>query len=428
MDVQSFLLYIFAAISTLYVVHFGFYLTGANFYDIWQYRRQHRIRENPHDFNDLPLLSVLIPAHNEEKVIARCLDSVRNNTYKRIEIFVIDDASSDNTYKIAKAYSKQHPDVPLTVIRKRFNVGKGAALNWALKKYARGSLVMTLDADSVLLPTAIVNAVSYFENPSTAGVAANVQIIDDFTVLGVLQKFEHMIGYRAKKVYSVTNCEFVIGGVASTYRMDILRRVHFYDTDTVTEDIGLSMKIISNGNRAHRIIYGVDVVAMTEGVDSLGALFKQRFRWKYGSFQNIIKYHRLIGTDDVRFSTSLALYRMPMAIISELILLLSPIVWSYVLYITLTQRTAVLIIGAYLTVSVYTLITLWLDEHLRLKQRLHLTIYVPLAYFIFYIMDIIQVVAVIRCIVHAKSLIMQKSIGNTWTSPRRIGRQIIPGA
>ncbi len=427
MDVQSFLLYTFGAISTLYVIHFGIYLTGANFYDIWQYSRQRRTPRSSTFFGEnLPLISVLVPAHNEEKVIARCLESIGNSTYPHIEVFVIDDASTDNTFKIAARFARSHSAVPIRVIRKRINVGKGKALNSALKKYARGNLVMTLDADSLLSPRAIENAVSYFENPAVAGVAANVQIIDDFTVLGVLQKFEHMIGYRSKKVYSLTNCEFVIGGVASTYRMDILRRVKFYDTDTVTEDIGLSMKIISNGNRAHRIVYGVDVVAMTEGVDSFKALVKQRYRWKYGSFQNIIKYHQLIGTHDVRFSTSLALYRMPMAVISEFIPLLSPVVWGYVLYITLTQRTAVLLIGAYITVSLYTLITIWADEHLKVRNRFHLTLYVPLAYFIFYIMDVVQVVAVVHCILRGRTLIMQKSIGSTWTSPKRIGREISP--
>lgn len=425
MDVQSFLLYTFGAISTLYVIHFGIYLTGANFYDIWQYSRQRRNGRGAVFFDGRPpLVSILIPAHNEEKVIRRCLESVIKSTYAHIEVFIVDDASSDATFKIAHDFARSHTIVPIRVIRKRINVGKGKALNCALKKYARGDLVMTLDADSLLLPHAIENAVSYFEDPAVAGVAANVQIIDDYTVLGVLQKFEHMIGYRSKKVYSLTNCEFVIGGVASTYRMDILRRVNFYDTDTVTEDIGLSMKIISNGNRAHRIIYGVDVVAMTEGVDSFKALLKQRYRWKYGSFQNIIKYHHLIGTDDMRFSTSLALYRMPMAIISEFILLLSPIVWGYVLYITLSQRTAILLIGAYVTVSLYTLITIWSDEHLKISNRLHLTMYVPLAYFIFYIMDIVQVVAVVHCIIKSRTLLLQKSIGGTWTSPKRIGREV----
>jgi cellulose synthase/poly-beta-1,6-N-acetylglucosamine synthase-like glycosyltransferase len=425
MDVQSFLLYTFGAISTLYVIHFGIYLTGANFYDIWQYSRQRRNGRGAVFFDGRPpLVSILIPAHNEEKVIRRCLESVIKSTYEHIEIFVVDDASSDNTFKITHDFARSHTIVPIRVIRKRINVGKGKALNCALKKHARGDLVMTLDADSLLLPHAIEHAVSYFEDPAVAGVAANVQIIDDFTVLGVLQKFEHMIGYRSKKVYSLTNCEFVIGGVASTYRMDILRHVNFYDTDTVTEDIGLSMKIISNGNRAHRIIYGVDVVAMTEGVDSFKALLKQRYRWKYGSFQNIIKYHHLIGTDDMRFSTSLALYRMPMAIISEFILLLSPIVWGYVLYITLSQRTAILLIGAYVTVSLYTLITIWSDEHLKISNRFHLTMYVPLAYFIFYIMDIVQVIAVVHCIVKSRTLLLQKSIGGTWTSPKRIGREV----
>lgn len=205
MDVQSFLLYTFGAISTLYVIHFGIYLTGANFYDIWQYTRQRRNGRGAVFFDGRPpLVSIVIPAHNEEKVIRRCLESVVKSTYEHIEVLIVDDASTDTTFKIAHDFARSHTAIPMRVIRKRINVGKGKALNCALKKYAQGDLVMTLDADSLLLPHSVENAVSYFEDPAVAGVAANVQIIDDFTVLGVLQKFEHMIGYRSKKVYSLT--------------------------------------------------------------------------------------------------------------------------------------------------------------------------------------------------------------------------------
>ncbi len=190
----------------------------------------------------------------------------------------------------------------LRIVRMRKNVGKGAALNAALRRHARGQFVMTLDADSIIAPDAITNALSYFDDPYVAGVAANVQILEETTALGILQRFEHMIGYRSKKLYSLLNCEFVVGGVASTYRMRVLRKVGFYDTDTLTEDIGLSAKITSLGNRRFRMIYGADVVAKTEGVLTFRALAKQRYRWKYGSIQNLIKYRGMMLNPSRRYT------------------------------------------------------------------------------------------------------------------------------
>jgi cellulose synthase/poly-beta-1,6-N-acetylglucosamine synthase-like glycosyltransferase len=284
---------------------------------------------------------------------------------------------------------------------------------------------MTLDADSLIAPNAVANALSYFEDPCVAGVAANVQIIDESTVLGVLQRFEHMIGYRSKKLYSVTNCEFVVGGVASTYRMRVLRKVGFYDTDTLTEDIGLSTKIASLGNRRFRMVYGADVVAQTEGVLTFRALARQRYRWKYGSIQNLIKYRRMMLNPRRRYTRTLTMYRMPMAILSEFTLLLSPLAWTYAAYISLKQYTPTLVIGAYATITAYTLLTIWMDENISRKECLRLSLYSPTAYFVFYIMDLIQLTAIIRCLFRTPSLVRRKNVGNRWASPQRAGKTVV---
>jgi cellulose synthase/poly-beta-1,6-N-acetylglucosamine synthase-like glycosyltransferase len=438
MDIALVIFWLFAGVSILYVVHFGLYLVGANFYDVWQQRRKSMwggVRlpsENEPECAvtatwsrpDLPevpgLVSIVIAAHNEEAVIVRTLDSVRRSSYPYVEVLVADDASTDRTGQLVLDYQDQHPGIDLRLVRMPENVGKGGALNSALRQYARGQFVMTLDADSIIEPDAVTNALSYFDDPYVAGVAANVQILDEPTALGILQRFEHMIGYRSKKLYSMLNCEFVVGGVASTYRMSVLRKVDFYDTDTLTEDIGLSAKITNLGNRRFRMIYGADVVAKTEGVLTFRALAKQRFRWKYGSLQNLIKYRRLVFNPSRRYTGTLTYYRMPMALLSEVTLLLSPLALTYAVYWSLVSQTAGLVIGAYATITAYTLLTVWMDENLTRRERARLTIYAPTAYFLFYIMDLIQLTAAIRCIANARGLFKRPEI-NTWKSPQRAG-------
>jgi cellulose synthase/poly-beta-1,6-N-acetylglucosamine synthase-like glycosyltransferase len=233
-----------------------------------------------------------------------------------------------------------------------------------------------------------------------------------------------MVGYRSKKMYSLLNCEFVVGGVASSYRMSVLRQVGFYDTDTVTEDIGLSIKITSLGNLTHRIVYAADVVAMTEGVASFKALVRQRYRWKYGSFQNLIKYRHMMFSFSSRYSRMLTLYRMPMALISEFGLLIAPLAWGYVLYMTFVQYDPSLIIGAYATITTYMLLTIWLDENLHTTGRLRLTGYALVSYFIFFIMDLVQLIGIARCLRHSGPLLQQKNIGSAWVSPKRVGKKM----
>lgn len=418
---------IFAVVSTLYVVHFGIYLVGANFYDIWQFRRRHALKVSGYKGSD-QLVSILIPAHNEEKVIVRCLDSVCANTHQNLQIIVIDDASSDSTPRLVKDYILRHPERDITFIRRRKNVGKGGALNYALRRKAQGELVMTLDSDSILDRNTVANAVAYFVDPTIVGVAANVRIIEEHTTLGVLQKFEHMIGYRSKKTYSLTKSEFVIGGVASTYRMDVMREVGFYDTDTLTEDIGLSIKIISSkGNRHHRIVYGADVTAMTEGVEGFKSLLRQRFRWKYGSLQNVIKYRHLMFNVQRRFTRRLTFYRMPMVILSEVAILFAPVIWGYVLYVSFSTQSLQLVVGAYITITAYTFINLWFDEYIKGWDRVRLSFYAPIVYFVFYVMDLIQFTAVVKCLFRVHKLVTGKDKVSTWVSPQRVGKQIVAG-
>lgn len=441
MDVALIVFWLFAAVSILYVMHFGLYLVGANFYDVWQQRRR-RLRGTRRSLEyeaecaatatwtrralpEVPgLVSIAIAAHNEEAVITRTLDSIRLSTYRSYEVLVADDASTDLTGRLVRDYQVRHPDMDLRIVRMRKNVGKGAALNSALRRHARGQFVMTLDADSIIEPDAITNALSYFEDPYVAGVAANVQILEETTALGILQRFEHMIGYRSKKLYSLLNCEFVVGGVASTYRMRVLRKVGFYDTDTLTEDIGLSAKITSLGNRRFRMIYAADVVAKTEGVLTLRALAKQRYRWKYGSIQNLIKYHGMTFNPSRRYTGTLTYYRMPMAVLSEFTLLVSPLAWTYAAYWSLVTRTPTLILGAYATITAYTLLTVWMDEVLTARERARLSVYAPTAYFLFYIMDLVQLTAAVRCIVSSRGLFRRPEI-NTWKSPQRAASVVV---
>ena len=226
------LFYIFVIVSMINILHFGFYLVGANYYDILRYRKNSDTKKKSHAKK--PTVSVLIAAHNEELSIVRCLDSVLNSSYRKLEVIVIDDASKDKTRSLVRQYIKAHPKKNVRLRFRRKNGGKGEALNHALRSGVSGELVMTLDADSLIHKESIANAVRYFSDPKVVGVAANVRVLDSQTILGLLQKFEYIIAYRSKKFFSITNSEYIVGGVASTYRTSVLKKVGFYDNDIQT--------------------------------------------------------------------------------------------------------------------------------------------------------------------------------------------------
>ena len=428
MNIFEILLYLFACLSAIYVTHLGFYLIGANLYDIKRLRRPDPNTTNgpdPGQDINLGLVTIGISARNEAKVIRRCLDSIRQSTYRPIQILVADDGSTDGTRQLVRDYQARHLEIDLQVFRQPVSIGKGKELNRLYRRYAKGKFCMTLDADSILHPDAITNAVRYFADPTVVAVAANVRIIEEPTILGVLQKLEHLIGYRSKKLYSVLNCECIVGGVASTYRASLLREVDYYDIDTVTEDIGLSMKAMRLGNRTHRLVYAADVIAQTEGVTTFKALVRQRFRWKYGVLQSLVRHWDLMLSHDKNYTASMTMYRLPMAVVSELLLLLSPIAWGYVLYMTFVTYNPQVVIGTYVMICVYVLITVWFDESFSAGSKLKLSAYAPVAYFLFYIMDLVQLIAVFRCCTRLPTLILQRDTRSTWTSPARTGRRVV---
>ena len=419
---ETIIFYIFIVTGAFNMLHLGFYLIGANIYDIKQFKRQSRQPKRKRNRLQ-PLVTVVIPAHNEELVIERCLESIRKNTYRKVEVIVHDDRSTDTTASIVRRYQRQYPHMALRLISRRHQSGKASGVNYAIKKYAQGELIMTLDADCVLHKRALKRAVDYFVDPNVVGVAANVRIMDGTSILTLLQKFEHMIGYRSKKFYTLSNSEFIVGGVASTYRRDVLNRVKLYDTDTITEDIGLSMKIVASSPKHQRIVYAADVVAATEGVESFKGLLRQRYRWKMGMLQNLVKYRHLAGKVNKQQSLSLTLYRLPVAFLGEVLLLIQPLVLLYAIYLSFTYQTFGLFVGAYMTITLYVLWTIWPDEHSNTTHKLLMSFYAPVMYFIFYIMDFVQTVAVIRCLANPRQILRKTNDNGSWVSPQRQGKQ-----
>ena len=92
------------------------------------------------------LISVIIPVYNAEKFLKSCLDSVVNQTYKNLEIILVDDGSKDNSLEICKQYEKK--DKRIKLICKK-NGGAASARNLALT-IAKGDYITFVDSDDFI--------------------------------------------------------------------------------------------------------------------------------------------------------------------------------------------------------------------------------------------------------------------------------------
>ncbi len=94
--------------------------------------------------NKEPLISVLLPAYNVEKYIGHCIETIMNQTYKNIEIIIVDDCTPDNSGKIAEEYAKK--DKRIKVIHHKKNMGLSAARNTGIEN-SHGEYITFVDSD-----------------------------------------------------------------------------------------------------------------------------------------------------------------------------------------------------------------------------------------------------------------------------------------
>ena len=134
----------------------------------------------PSEWHESPLVSVVIPCFNHERFVHASLESVANQDYQRIELILIDDGSTDQSFQIAKAWQSNRAKdlINCTVIRQA-NSGICKTLNRGIR-LSKGSIVCPLASDDMLHPGAIIRLVEFFQQRKLhdALVITNVSLID----------------------------------------------------------------------------------------------------------------------------------------------------------------------------------------------------------------------------------------------------------
>ena len=394
-----------------------FNVVCAGIYDIKQASRKPKRRKTR-----LPSVTLLIPAYNEESVIRRCLDSVTKLKYPNFNIVVVDDASADATSKIIRQFKKEQPGSSIRLVTLRRNRGKGGALNYALRHYCDTDLLMVFDADCTAKADAVRRAVEYFNDRKVMGLASNIRVAEDPTLLSYLQKIEYLVGYRHKKYASLTNSEFIIGGQGCTYRTAIVKELGGFDEHMMTEDIALSLKVAKKGNKTHRLKYAADVITYTEAVPDLTGLYRQRYRWKFGAMQALSAHREMIFSSSRAHSPLLTWFRIPQALLGEILLLLEPFILGLFLLIAIASRSLAVFAGSWMMLTLYLLFVICVDEYLTLKERFKLSFLTPVMYPLFYTVTILNTIAMVKCVRNWRTLVGMEQVRGSWISPARVGK------
>lgn len=277
-----------------------------------------------------PIVTIAIPAYNEEATIAKTLESVLSLDYPKdkIECIIVNDGSVDKTGEIAKELVTKHKEHNIILISQE-NKGKGAAMNAAMKS-STGEFFVCLDGDSFVEPDALRKMLPYFDADNIAAVLPSLKVKNPSNILQKMQWYEYIINMFYKELMARLNSVHVAPGPFSVYKKSILEEVGGFDENhNLTEDLEMALRLQS---KHYRLIQLLNTTIYTVAPDNLKSLYKQRNRWYKGSILNALHYKKMIFN---KTYGDFGLIQMPTILISgiiALVLILSTIYYSVTPY------------------------------------------------------------------------------------------------
>ena len=255
-------------------------------------KRRETIMPNTLSMDNYPLVSIIVPAYNEEVNAVNSIHNLLKCTYPLFEIIFIDDGSKDATSeKIAAAFAN-HPQIKIFT---KPNGGKASALNFGVA-HSSADYVVCIDADTQLAPDAVSMLMRNFFAPApgtkTGAVAGTVKVGNEVNILTRWQSIEYIIGQNFdRKAFAQVNAITVVPGAIGAFDKQVLLEAGGFTTDTLAEDCDLTIRILKAG---YIVANEENAIAYTEAPETVKQFMKQRFRWSFGVMQVFWKHKDLL--------------------------------------------------------------------------------------------------------------------------------------
>lgn len=247
----------------------------------WKWGPEHRapkIRGNP-------LVTIVIPCHNEEEHGEETILAALQQNYTFIEVIAVNDGSTDRTTTIFNRLAEQYEQ--LRIIHLAQNQGKAMALRMGAMA-ARSEYIVCIDGDAMLHPDAVSYLVApLVNNPRVGAVTGNPRILTRSTLIGRIQvgEFSSIIGL-IKRAQRVLGQVFCASGVVTAFRRQALDRVDYWSLDMITEDIDITWKLQLDH---WSIFFEPRALCWILMPETLRGLWTQRLRWAQGGAEVFLK-------------------------------------------------------------------------------------------------------------------------------------------
>jgi cellulose synthase/poly-beta-1,6-N-acetylglucosamine synthase-like glycosyltransferase len=256
-------------------------------------KRQIFEKESDVHLEKFPMVSIIVPAFNEEKTIKKTLISIHNIDYPKdkYEVIVINDGSSDRTPEIVLDYIKDKNNFQLI---SHDNMGKGASMNKAIG-IAKGEFFTCLDADSFVHKLTLRKMLNmyYKENdPRLAIITPAMKVDKPNNLMQKVQWIEYIVIILIARLSSHLDSIYVAPGPFSLYVTQIIRDVGGFDEVSITEDQEIAYRMQLHH---YKIRQCFDGYVYTNAPRKIIPFYRQRRRWYLGSIDCVRKYKNLIA-------------------------------------------------------------------------------------------------------------------------------------
>lgn len=278
---------IFIAISFWLLIFYYSVLTTSGL--IFRVRKENDVKNNLEEY---PSVDILIPAHNEDKVLFETLDSMANLIYPgELKIYVLNDNSTDQTGDIADYFSKLYKNIFHVKVPPGFPKGKARVLNYGLS-ISEGEMVIVFDADNQPQPDAVLKLVTKtLENKRYAGAVGYVRTINMYKNF-----LTRMIGIEFLVFQLLMQCGrwqlFKLGSLTGTnmlVKRKVLKEIGGWDPYALAEDAELTMRITAKG---YLLPIVPDSITWEQEPETYKVWLRQRTRWMLGNLYIVSKLIR----------------------------------------------------------------------------------------------------------------------------------------
>jgi cellulose synthase/poly-beta-1,6-N-acetylglucosamine synthase-like glycosyltransferase len=257
--------------------------------------------------------SVVIPCCNAAHLIGDTVETILAQTYRPIEVILVENNSTDDTWRLCQELERRHPGV---VRAARVDVydweyACSVAINVGVQQ-ARYESIIRMDCDTIMSPTMIEEALRELNRSGTSAVAVNLRLANPTaSIITRLQSIEYLLAMELDRRFQVLFGSVVCcsGGLSAYLRSTIVDSGGFCSAPKwVSEDLDMTMK-------AHRLGYvrmAPGAIGFTWAPEDVSGIFRQRVRWGTTGIVAFYLHHRGIGRRSYWFDGRIGFFGLPL--------------------------------------------------------------------------------------------------------------------